>query len=720
MADEFRLRLQEIVEAETTEKPTLRRRLAERMAAGEGLTVERPERVEVLEAAFSDRAMIRRELDLIAFQALDYAGGSEQDLQAVARRRLIQQGRVAWQQDPQIGAAVELLNNFTLGRGVPKPKASDPAVQKELDDAWEDEDNQLVLTSYAAQLAMNTDLSLQSNLFFLIFREGDDGRVKLAMLDHDTVENIVRDPDNRRKVLWYVARKRRIAWDYRSDQPSVLVEPAQQSGQYMGKVTYYQHWRNEPGEKQKPEASKIGKGRVYHVAVNKTGEMAFGYPTMHRILRWATAFNNFMEARVDMARAAAAFVMKRKAKGTPTQVQKAATQALSRSGEMARYLDPDSDPNTALGPRSGSIITENESMEHQAFKLDSGAGGAQTDSQMIRSQISAATGFPQHYLGDASTANLATATSLELPVLKTVESRQEIVEQIFRWFFDEVIDAAVASGRLTAELSPEELAALEKAKGDEGDKGEAQDAADAQEPAAVATNGATPQEASSAETNGAGGPTDIDTVRELQDSEQEGLPEDDPRRRSFDYEFGLPSPLRRMLLDLVNAVATAAKTFDPNGTNLDLTRTLAAVVFGEGLEMEDPAAIIKEIWPPGYKDPAVAAFEAQRAGAPPPPGQPGAPGQPGQPGEQGPQGEDNPYGAPMNGSQPEDNPYGFSEARRLEEALAKLSPASRKLLADHIERTNDDFDEATAAIRDLARPKSRAEAIAEAEAMRDG
>ena len=378
----------------------LMRRLAEAAAGRAGATVVESEKLGELEEAAADQRLLRKELDALAWASLDYMGGNEQDLQAVKRRRLAQQARIAWQQDAQLGAAVDLRNNFVFGRGIPKPKAHDRKVQQIIDEAWNDPDNQLILTSYQAQMALGTDLTLQSNLFILLFK-GMDGRVKLGMLDHDSVENVVRDPDNRRKILYYVSRKRRLKWDFDMDQ-AVLDEYTRTN---QDDVRYYPHWANEAPAGSEAPAEKLGEGAVYHVAVNRGSEMAFGHPRMHRVLRWATAFNSLMEARVDAAKAQAAFIMKRKVKGTPNQVRKMATQILSKSGELGR-----SSTDIQSGPMGGSILTENEAVEHESFNLDSGAQSANVDGQMIRSQISAGTGFPQHYLGDIGSANLATAT----------------------------------------------------------------------------------------------------------------------------------------------------------------------------------------------------------------------------------------------------------------------------------------------------------------------
>jgi hypothetical protein len=387
-----------------------------------------------------------------------------------------------------------------------------------------------------------------------------------------------------------------------------------------------------------------------------------------------------------------------------------ATQALSRSGELARARDPYDE--SLVGPRGGSVITENEQVEHETFKLDSGAAGANVDGQMIRSQISAGTHFPQHYLGDIGSANLATATSMELPVLKAVESRQEVFEQLFRWFIDRVIERAIEKGRLSKELSDEEWAEKQAEQEKEGQDEAPPQPSAAADPAAQGVTGPS--------TNGngqPGSPTEAASMElgaEAPDDELEAVADEEDRQRDMSYDFSLPSPVRRMMADLTNAISTIARTFDPNGTNIELSRTLLAVALGEGLEMTDPAEIVEKVYPPGYKDPAMAALEAQQnmppGGEQPPPGiifQ----------GEQG--DEANPYGAPMNGSTPEQNPYGPTEAaydalrpvRTREQALRELDEAfiaqrlgeeARKRVEGHARRAGDDFDEATEPIRRLA------------------
>lgn len=682
-------------EAERVEeqRASFRQRVAA-FLVGEDAEVVPSEQYGLMEAEVADARVLRKDLDLLAWTALDYMGGSEQDMKAVERRKLVQRSRIAWSVDPQVGASTELMNDFALGRGVPKPKARDDKVQQVLDEAWDDEDNQLVLTSFAAQLQMGTDLTLQANLFFLVFDSGDDGKVKLAMLDHDTVENVVRDPDNRRRILWYVARTKRIKWNFESDSAEAMSE-RDRAG--VEKVLYYQHWNNEVEGDAKPPAAKIGKGKVYHVAINRTGEMAFGHPTMHRMLRWATAFNNLMEARVDMAKAAAAFIMKRKVKGTPNQVRKLAQQMLSKRAQLGVSSAPD-EPETGelSGPRSGSVLTENEGVEHETFSLDSNASNANLDAQMLRSQISSGSPgrWPQHYLGDIGSSNLATASAMELVPMKAVEARQEVIEQVFRWFCDLVIERAVDSGRLPEMLTDEEIA--QRQEEEEEGKAQPQPTTLPEPEGAPAGSGETEEAATDL-----GEPTPEDNA-ELED-------EEDENKRDLSYDFSLPSPIRKMLADLVTAVQTIASTFDPNNTNIDLSRTLLAIVLGEGLEMADPGEVVDKVFPPGYQDPAMAALGALKDRQPPPP-----PGEQPSGGEREPTDQEgNPYMVRQNGN---GNPYGelaeaLAEAmllrRRdggtLEEALIeRLGPEARKRLEERMAKGGEDFDRATEQLRELA------------------
>lgn len=561
----------------------------------------------------------QRELQDLAYSILDYTSGSPQEMKAQERRRLAQRARVVWQQDPQYGGTINLMNEFVLGRGVPKPQAVDEAVQDEIDEFWTDPDNMRILTTHAAQVRLNTDLSLQSNVFPLVYDEGEDGQVKLGLIDHDTVEQAVRDPDMRLRILYYFTKSYSREWDVEKHAYVVSKE--------RSKIRYYEEFRNvqdaerdvEEGLRKEelpdiPDELK-GRGRVLHVAVNRTTEQAFGIPEIARVLRWMTAYNDLMRARVDMAKAAASIIMRRKMKGGAAAMQQLASQALMQTGAVP---NTPTDP-TALGqaPRPASIIEENDYVEHSAFTLNSGSASAMQDGQMIRSQYSVGTGWPQSYLGDPSATDLSTATTLELRVLKMVEARQQVLEDLITTLVNHKIRRAVETQKLsttrplTAEEKKREAMREAAERGDE----------------AAAAGGGVPGLPGIMPQPPAGAPAEPAPTRSVTQANAGGLKalhligdeydaDDVPHGqtiRDFSFQVQMPSPLRRAMGDLINGVSIIAKTFDPNASNMELSRTLLGIALGEGLEVEDPGAAVERIFPPGYVDPMVAAAQQQAA-----------------------------------------------------------------------------------------------------------
>lgn len=618
-----------------------------------GYTAIPKDRLELYEARSREAGALRRELDSLAWTALNYSAGSPQELRPEERRKIIQKARVVWMKDPQAGAAIDLMNEFVFGRGMPKPKANDEKVQEVLDDWWDDVDNQEVLTSYTAQLAFGTDLSIQSNVFVLVFDEGEDGKVKLAILDHDDVEAVVRDPDAKHRVMYYVARHFRQEWDFENDMPDTKLKSggfpdARAGAKGEGEIRYYAHWRNveeavkdaEEGLRDAPNLApeaKMGEGKVFHVAINRTSAMAFGHPTMDRLLRWYNAYNTFIDARLDIIQAKAAFVMRRKVKGTPSQLNKLANQALSRRGAlgMAGRIDPLTGEEMTQGPHPASILGETDTVTHEDVSLDTGAASAEGDGRMIKAQTSAGTRFPPTYYGDLSAGSLATSTSLELPVVKAVETRQEIVEQVVRFGADRAIERAVEVGRLDEQL---------------GDDERSDQIGEAVLRRLRASGQHVPRVEESALDY-------LSRMQMLMEAHEDAVQDEIDTKRDLGYEFQLPSPLRRMMPDLISGVASIAQVFDPNNTNMELSRVLLGVALGEGLELADPQGAVERIFPPGYVDPMAAAMQQPQGpqdgmGEFSPQGafgefSPGASGRnvPGADGQQ--HSQANPYGAPM-------------------------------------------------------------------------
>lgn len=554
-----------------TDRPGFRR-LIEQAEDRLGVTVQPAReyrRLQVVEAEFGE---FRSDAEELALHSLDYFSGRPSEMRPERRRRLAQRSRIALMQDPLAGAEAQLLADFGFGKGLSIPTARDPDVQDVIDSAWTDPVNDQILTGYQAQRKLSNELLTAAELFVTLYTAG--GKIRVGRLDPDLVVNVVPDPENRNIPLWYVARERKYEWNFATDSPSFTdtITGARAT------VKYWPHWRNvedalnsrkdwpEEGDEtplEKPPPDRTAKGLVYHVAINQTGEQLRGNPPWARSLRFMTAMNVLTEAHVTMAQAASTFIARRAMKGSARQITKAAASVLSAAGELgasafrpaaggwgvAGNAEPTTEPFTAPGTPGpfppGSWWNENmDSSQLTPLSLQSGAGQMAQTAQIVRAPLAASSGFGQHYLGDPTSANLATASTLELPATMHVGAWQEYFEGMYRWFTDRAIEAAVKAGTLGNKAEP-------------GDQ----------------------------------------PLAEMRLQEAEDRAQMEKRTgKDLSYEFSMPFPGRRQLADVTTMVQIVSQSQDPNGVNVALRRILLRFLF-EQIGIDDVSRAVDECIP---------------------------------------------------------------------------------------------------------------------------
>lgn len=508
---------------------------------------------------------LRDEAEDLAFHAMDYMSGRPSEMAHERRKRIAQRSRVALKFDALARAEGQLLADFAFGKGVPIPTARDEKVQQVIEEAWSDANNEEKLTGFMAQRKLSNELLTTGELFVTLYVAG--GRIRVGRLDPDTVEAVVPDPEDRLRPLWYMARLRRFEWDFDNDRAKVETD-LMEGGR--PKIMYYKHWRNYDdavaeralsefdGEQSliTPDREKIGRGVVFHIAVNQTGEELRGNPPWAAALRFFEAMNVLTEAHVVMAQGASTFVARRVMRGSPQQVYKAAASVAGHvselgAGRLGLGGQPQAEGPTAFAPGApppsppGSWWNENESSKLESLSLNSGAGQMVQTGQIVRAPIAAQSGFGQHYLGDASNANLATASTLELPANMRIESWQELFAQLYRWFTDRAIEAAVKAGRL----------------------------------------------------GGLDGFPEDGPIGEMRLHEAEDRAAMERRtKRDLSYEFVMPFPGRRQLADVSTFVANLRTAIDPNGVSIPFTRQLLRFAY-ETMGVQNVGRAVEEAIP---------------------------------------------------------------------------------------------------------------------------
>lgn len=454
------------------------------------------------------------------------------DLPHLDRNKAIARGIDYWVRDPLIGQAVDMLTDYVVSTGMKPPQTENKDLQDVFTRFWADPENKLVLTTMEAQRMKFNELQLQGNVYLTAFVSKGNGHVRFSDMPPREITDIITGRENRKKHLYYKRQTCDYEYDFKSDQ-YVQGDP---------KTLWYQNWRFAPEEAYKP--ATLQDGLVFHWSTNRLSDGKFGNPRVMRIVDWVRAYNEYMRARVSVMRALAMFAWKRKVKGNPSDVRKIANAWAS--GQLASDAGDGSYQPPA---QYAATVTTNDAVSWDAIKTDTGGASAQVDGRMIKGQVGVGYGFPLHYLGDIGGANLATATAMELPVLKMVEAFQGWMLDAMYEIHDFVIAMAIKHGEL-----PE------------------------------ASEGRFTKE----------------RIRDNTYLVESGHDGND--RGDYQYKLTLPSIMQRQVSEVVNSIIEALKGVDPYAQNVDASRWALNAVL-EVIGETNPQKVIDKVFPEGYQYP---------------------------------------------------------------------------------------------------------------------
>jgi hypothetical protein len=354
------------------------------------------------------------------------------------RKRLITRIRLYRRRSPLAKQGANLLQHYVLGQGVSLKANNKAKVARLVDEFWEDPVNQAVFTSHQSQKEAIDQLFTDGDLFIVMFPDPEDGTLHLGLVDAINCDDIITDPDNGRVALWYKVRQPDTRYDFGSGTYAMYT---------TSEFVYYRDWRNADDEgdngrkKFMPPTNMIADGLMYHVRINRRGK--FGESELATAVDWLKSHKDFMEDRASLNRAAAQIAWKKKRKGSAADIRSEVERLQSSMvNNIARY---ESNPPFA----SASTIVENEGTSIDWVKTDTGGGNALADERILRMMAGAGMGgIPNHYFGDEANANLATATAMELPLLKTYEDWQRLWGDVISDVIQFMLSTAHAAGRI--------------------------------------------------------------------------------------------------------------------------------------------------------------------------------------------------------------------------------------------------------------------------------
>ncbi len=355
------------------------------------------------------------------------------DMAPQDRRIVIARARQYWRMYPLAKQAIRLFTTYVLGQGV-SYHADDDSVQKVLDDFWNDPDNRLSLTTAPAQKTLLTRLRVDGEIIVYLFTDKETGRVKVRVGEPLEIDDIIPDPEDEARPLYYKRRWTKRTYDYKDTgtwQPGTM------------QTDYYAAIDNAALPHKPPQLNKDAV--ILHIKINALGQR--GISDLYAALDYLSVHRTYIEDIATFMHSKASVAWVKKVKGGANQVN--ASAALDRSSA--------SGPLGALGARSyesnpppatASTKVLNPAVDLQGLTMDSGVAGSEAGGRMLMTQVGAATGIMLHYFGDGGDANLATATAMDLPMLKLFEDGQEEFKDMLLAIFTYVVLQAVKAGTL--------------------------------------------------------------------------------------------------------------------------------------------------------------------------------------------------------------------------------------------------------------------------------
>lgn len=344
--------------------------------------------------------------------------------------------RVYWLKNPLIKRAVATQANYVFGQGV-DVVAADEDVQTVVDAFMEDSKNRAELTGEQAMLTKETELQVTSNLFFTFFTDPLNGATRVRTIPLSEIVRIIYNPDDS-KEPWYYYRQ----WQQPKEPGSQKYEMHQAMYpdiNYMPKGGLPKHFNG---------IEVMALNPVYHVKTNCLSDMEYGVSEIYAAIDWAKAYKDFLEDWYTIVKSLSKFAWKATSKSGATGMGQA-KQVLE--GAINGVSNP---ANGDLPGQAAQVWMSSDNFD-LAPMPKSGATVAVDDGRRALLMVCAATGIYEHYFGDPSTGNLATAKAMEQPMLLMFQERQELWTDVFNTILSYVINqsALKPGGKLRGVMS---------------------------------------------------------------------------------------------------------------------------------------------------------------------------------------------------------------------------------------------------------------------------
>jgi hypothetical protein len=273
----------------------------------------------------------------------------------------------AWRKNPIAWRIISITTDYVLGDNI-LISSQNKRLNAFIKRFWSHTQNRMDLRLEP----MCDELSRAGDLFVVLFRNEMDGMSYIRFVTKDRIQKIdTAENDWENELAFYEKQD--------SGDPRIWLSA------------------NHPNAAQ---SSAV----MVHYSINRPIGALMGESDLVTMIPWLQRYSRMLEDRVRLHWAMRAFLWM---VTVPTDKVKA---------KLEQYRTP---------PEAGSIIVKDEAETWEAVNPSLRGADARHDMLSVRNMIDAGSGYPPHWRGEATEANLATATAMQAPTERHLLRRQD-------------------------------------------------------------------------------------------------------------------------------------------------------------------------------------------------------------------------------------------------------------------------------------------------------
>ena len=312
--------------------------------------------------------------------------------------------RLYYLKNPIVRRLVDVCAAYVFARGV-EVTTEDEAANEVLEDFFETNRNVL---GHVGLMRLERAKDTDGNLFFCLFPDAAaTGAVKVRMIEPIEIADIRCDPQDADTEWFYqrvwvetlisaqstTATQERRAW-----YPALGLQRAGQPDSIAGEPIMWD-------------------SPIYHRKSGSVGKWRYGCPRIYPMLDWAKESRKYLESCASLRQSLAQIALKITTKGGQQALQGLKQQFQTTVGPAANIWDQNP-------PTNAAVFGSGPGTEIEAFKTQ-GSGLDPEGVRQYKLMCCMVKGVPETFIGDVSTGNLATATSLDRPTETVMLELQE-------------------------------------------------------------------------------------------------------------------------------------------------------------------------------------------------------------------------------------------------------------------------------------------------------